>query len=93
MIRAFCLDEGNTLLERWLKQLEGSPSVALFILVIITSSDKVLIVAVVIEETGIDVDVDFILGVVWPPSDHTARLQDELYKSVLDTCLHSNNEV
>jgi hypothetical protein len=27
------------------------------------------------------------------PFDHTARLQDELYKSVLDTCLRSNNEV
>jgi hypothetical protein len=57
MIKAFCLDAGNTLLEIWLKQLEDSPSVALFIFVIITLSDKVLIVVVVIAETGIDVDV------------------------------------
>ena len=63
MIRAFCLDEVNTLLEIWLKQLDGSPSVALFIFVIIASSDKDLIGAVVVAETGIDVDVDFISGI------------------------------
>ena len=57
MIKAFCLDAGNTLLERCLKQLEDSPSVALFIFVIIALSDKVFIVVVVIAETGTDVDV------------------------------------
>ena len=45
---------------------------ALFIFVVITSSDKGSIVAVVMEETGIDVDVDFISVVKWPPFDHIA---------------------
>lgn len=46
---------------------------ALFIFATIASSDKGSIVAVIMEETGIDVDVDFISGLSWPPFDHIAR--------------------
>ena len=62
MMRAFCLDEVKTLLEIWLKQLERSPSVALLIFVINTSSHKGSIIAAFMEETGMDIDVDFISG-------------------------------